>query len=88
MGRTLGELAETMSSAEFSTWLELYRREPWDDSRMDLGFGIVASTIANFAGRMRSETAPPARPGDFMPFVERSEEREPEIDPVAYFRAL
>lgn len=88
LGRTLGELCETMSSEEFSLWLLMYQEEPWDDSRADLNTGIIASTIANYAGKMRKENAEPARPIDFMPFVkfevvEDVVEEEP--DPLKHF---
>lgn len=82
----MGELGATMSSAEFSLWLAIYNKEPWDDARMDVGFAVVASTVANYAGKVRTEGHPPAALADFMPFLERPPEPEP--DPMAFFGNL
>lgn len=89
LGRTLGELGETMSSEEFSLWLALYKRAPWDETRGDINAGIIAATIANYSGKMRSESAPPAQASDFMLFIEKPvAEPEPELDPMEFFGKL
>jgi len=92
LGRTLEELGRTMSAAEFALWLELYREEPWDDSRDDLRAGIIAATVANYAGKVRKEGVQPATPLDFMPFVADAGDAEPdeietdeEPDPLQHF---
>lgn len=72
-----------MSSAEFSLWLAIYNKDPWDDARADIGFAVVASTIANYAGKERKEGTPAASLADFMPFLERPPEPEP--DPMKFF---
>lgn len=80
------ELCETMTSTEFSLWLRFHEESPIDDSRGDLQAAIIASQIANYAGKMRREDAPPARPVDYMPFVEQPEPDED--DPLDFFRNL
>ena len=77
MGRTLQELRAVLSYAEFQEWCLYYQVEPWGEDRSDLRAGIVASTIANYAGRQRADDAEPARPVDYMPYLER-----PPADPV------
>lgn len=72
MGRTLQELRAALSYAEFQEWCLYYQIEPWGDERADLRAGIVASTVANYAGRQRADGADPARPVDYMPYVDRS----------------
>jgi hypothetical protein len=89
LGRTLGELGQSMSSAEFALWIELHRREPIDESREDLRTGIIASAIANWAGKMLKEGAKALSPLDFMPFLDRGEEEVVvEPDPVGYFKGM
>ena len=73
MGRTLSELRATLSYAEFQEWCGYYKIEPWGEDRADLRAGIIASTIANYAGKLRAEGADPALPADFMPYLERPE---------------
>ena len=71
MGRTIQELRAVLSHAEFQEWCLYYQIEPWGEDRADLRAGIVASTIANYAGKCRAEGAEPALPADFMPYLER-----------------
>jgi hypothetical protein len=87
LGRTLDELRSSMSSQEFSLWTALYRDDQWGEARDDMRAGVVASTIANYAGKMRSEHAEPAQPSDFMPSLAKPEEAV-EPDPVAFFTAV
>lgn len=75
-----------MSSAEFSLWIALYRRAPWDDTRADINSAIIAANIANYAGKMRADDAPPATILDYMPFADKPVEPEP--DPIEFFRKL
>jgi hypothetical protein len=87
LGRTLDELSSSMSSQEFSLWTALYREDQWGEARDDMRAGTIASTIANYAGKMRLQHAEPAQPSDFMPsLVKEVEEQEP--DPVAFFSAV
>lgn len=71
MGRTVAELGAVLSYREFQEWCLFFQIEPWGEQRADLRAGIVASTIANYAGRVRSEDAGAAAPQEFMPYVER-----------------
>lgn len=73
MGRTIQELRAVLSYAEFQEWCWYYQIEPWGEDRADLRAGIVASTIANYAGKLRAEGADPAIPADFMPYLDRPE---------------
>lgn len=73
-----------MSSAEFSVWLKIYETEPWDDMRADVGFAVVAATIANYAGKIR-KTGKEAKLADFMPFA-KSNDVILEPDPAEFFR--
>lgn len=90
LGRTLGELG-SITSYEFSLWLELYRDTQWGDLRDDERAGVIASVIANYAGMTRAAGAAPAAPADFMlhlPNKRPEEEIEVEPDPVAFFQAV
>lgn len=89
LGRTLGELGETMTSSEFALWQAEYVRRPWGDDPADLRAGIIASTVANYAGKQRADNAKPATPADFMPYREKQpEEHVQDDDPTAHFRSL
>lgn len=82
LGRTLEELGDTMTAAEFSLWLEFYREHPWDGEWLQTG--IICATIANYAGKTRAENVPPSTPKDYMPPWGDQEVVE-EPDPVEYF---
>jgi hypothetical protein len=86
LGRTLEELTNSMSSAEFNLWLELYQENDWGEKRAYERAGIIAATIGNYAGMMRDKNARPLKPADFMPYAQPEPESEP--DPIAYFKAV
>lgn len=88
MGRTIGELMETMSSQEFSIWIELFEEDQWGEAREDFRFGMVAATIANYAGKVRSDKAPQACAADFMPTLRTVPVEPVEPDPVMFFKAV
>jgi hypothetical protein len=92
LGRTLEELGRSMSSYEFSLWCALYDIDQWGELRADERAGIISSTIANWAGMMRSKESEPLVPRDFMPHLPRSPEAEAEAeaepDPVEFFSAV
>jgi hypothetical protein len=91
MGRTLEELGSTMSSQEFSLWIAMYEFDQFGELRADERAGIIASTVANYAGMTRAQGSAPASPADFMlhlPLKKREAEPETEPDPVAYFTAV
>jgi hypothetical protein len=66
LGRSLRELLATVSSEELTLWKAFDTREPIGDTRMDFGFGVVASTVANVNRKPHSETF---KPSDFMPLL-------------------
>lgn len=78
---TLAELGERMSAQEFSLWMHYHARCPIGVIRDDLHAGIVASTVANFAGKVMKEGRS-VTPADFMP---RRPDDEP--DPAEHFGA-
>lgn len=65
LGRTLQELAESITAEEYGLWLAEYRRSPWGDLRDDVRFGIVAATVANV---QRGPKTKPYKATDFMPW--------------------
>lgn len=70
MHQLLGEL----SSAELTEWMAYEQLEPFGETRADLRAGIVASTVANHG---MAELKRPARPSDYMPFMEKAEPAGP-----------
>lgn len=46
--------------------------------------GVVASTVANYAGKARADEAEPAQPRDFLQFTSGAGDRDP--DPVEHFK--
>lgn len=90
LGRTLGELCDSMSSYEFSLWLAYYKEAPWDEFRADYRAGVIAAAIANYAGMRRRDGSSPVRPIEFMPWfkMEHDEAEEAEVSPIAHFSKL
>lgn len=90
MGRTLAELGATMSAQEFALWQALYLENHWGELYADQRAGIIASTIANYAGMQRAKGAAPARPSDFMPYKPKGydDDVEVEADPLEYFTSV
>lgn len=84
LGKTLQELSQSMTSAEFSLWLECYPDDLWGEMRDYERAGVIAATVANYAGMVRAKHAEPAKPSDFMPNF-GAEEETVEPDPAAYF---
>lgn len=82
LGRTLDELGQTMSAAEFADHWSDYRRSPWGDRRADIHAAQISQTIVNWAGKVSKETA---QLSDCLLDFEREEEPEVEIDPAAFF---
>lgn len=68
-----------MSAAEFGLWLQAYQDEPWGDARADLRAGIVASSVANMAGKMLRK-GKTLLPKDFMPRFHEPPEHEASPD--------
>lgn len=82
LGRTLDELGQTMSAAEFADHWDDYTYRPWGDRRADIRTALLAQQIANYAGKMRKD---PAKLTDFLLDFERQPEPESEPDPAAFF---
>lgn len=59
-----------MDSEDFLLLWAEYQREPWGEWRTDFAFGVLNSTIANYAGKIRESKKPPAKPIEFMPFYQ------------------
>lgn len=87
LGRTLEELATSMSAQEYGLWWTQYGMEPWGEDRMDEGFGVVASTLANVN---RKAGSPPFEVSDFTPYLNRAEKAapEPEASPLQFIQRL
>ena len=73
--RSLADLLENMDSEEVCLWVAEYLRNPWDEQRADLRAGIVASAIANYAGKSRKDGAAPISPVDYMPYSQSEPEQ-------------
>ena len=73
LGRTVAELLQTISSEELTEWIAYHGISPIDDARGDLQAGIVASIVANVN---RSSKTPAFKPSDFMPYIDRTEEKQ------------
>ena len=65
-----------MSSREFFEWQVFDSLSPIGDERGDLGSGIIASTVVNWAGKQMKQGAKHAIPSDFMPYVTKQESDE------------
>ena len=70
LGRSLQELLATVSSEELTLWRAYDTLQPIGDWRHDLGYGVIASTIANVN---RGKNAEAFKPADFMPLQEKPE---------------
>lgn len=80
-----------MTADEFALWRAEYAREPWGDVRSDLRAGIVASTVANFAGRTLDKNARRPTAADYMPRFDGREAEQQEVQemsPEAWVRGL
>lgn len=76
------ELGRTMSAEEFGLWCAFHALEPWGEARADLRAGIIAATVANYAGKSRRANAPAAKPADFLPPAnghDETAEQEPDV---------
>lgn len=89
LGRTLEELCASMSSAEFSLWASAYKDDQWGEMWEDWRMGVVASTIANFAGKTLPKGAQGTTAKDFMPkFGNQEEETVSSPDPFTFFSQM
>lgn len=89
------QLLAEIDSEELTEWIAFERIEPFGSPMEDFRAGQVCSTVANYAGKVRSDEAPPAQPGDFMPALRPPSERKPDsqgpvllADPAAQSQLL
>lgn len=73
---TVAELSRTMTAAEETHWIALYKQEPFGYDRTDLGFAQVCSIIWN--SKVKREDARPLT--DFLPFYRKRVKKDPDID--------
>ena len=59
-----------LSSPEVTELFAFHAMEPFGEERADLRAGIVASTVANFAGKQLADGVQ-RKPADYMPYVEQ-----------------
>lgn len=76
LGRTVPELLDACTSEELTEWMAFDRLEPLGDARMDLGFGIVAAAVANWAGKTLPSGTDPLKPSAFMPLARIPERKQ------------
>lgn len=80
-----------MTSAEFSLWIEEYRRSPWGEERDGLHAAIVAKTVADYAGKVRNGST--ATLSEFLldfdtPDPGQAVNVETEPDPIKHFQRI
>ena len=64
---TVAQLLGSMTSGEFAEWMAFDALDPFGEPREDLRSGLLAATVANHS---MSPPRTPARPVDFMPFLQ------------------
>jgi hypothetical protein len=60
LGRTVGELLDSIDAAELQEWFAYYELDPWCTDRQDANAAMICSTIA----RVHGADLPPSA---FMP---------------------
>ena len=56
-------MLDRLPSSKFYEWMAYYNLEPWGTEREDWRSAMLATTIANYSGRIKQ----PKRISDFMP---------------------
>lgn len=83
LGRTLDELAESMSLSEFLDHWQDFNQDPWGDKRADARTALLCQTVVKWAGKTLKEGVDiPLK--HFLLTFEPVEAEEP--DPIAYFK--
>lgn len=77
MGRTVGELLDSISYPELLEWGEFYGVEPFGEWRADVRTAQIAQTIAN-VNRDPKSRPEPYQIADFLLFERKPEPVEPE----------
>lgn len=54
LGRTVNELEQTLGSGELSEWKAYYSIEPFGQERDNWNAAIVAATVANYSGKLKT----------------------------------
>ena len=78
-----------MSAEEYGLWMAQFAAEPWGEDRMDVGMGIIASTMANIN---RRQGAQPYTVSDFAPYLRSQDEAnnpaKEEDTPMQFIKGL
>jgi hypothetical protein len=74
MGRTVGELLDSLDAAELVQWFAYYDIDPWTENRDDWRMGMMASVFANVM------TGSKHMPQDFTPVFKAAETVTEEVD--------
>lgn len=69
-------LLNSLTSRQLAEWMAYYAVDPFGDQRGDLQAGIIAATVSN---RWRGKNEAPAKPVDFMPYIEKPQQSAEEI---------
>jgi len=54
LGRTVNELEQTLGSGELTEWKAYYSIEPFGQERDNWNTAMVAATVANYSGKLRT----------------------------------
>jgi len=76
---TVRELLARIDSKELSEWMGYFELNPFGSVRDDLQAGIIASTIANVH---RGKNDKSFTPSDFMPYMEKPQQSEDDMQAV------
>ena len=76
LGKTRGELLESVSSRELSEWMAYYSLEPWGEAQSEYRAALVTSMIANTA-RDEKKHPQPFKADEFMRESYLMKENEP-----------
>lgn len=61
---SVAQAQQQISAREFAEWMAFNRIEPFGAERMDIGFAIVASTVAN---SLKGKKGSPFKLTEFLP---------------------
>jgi len=79
-----------MSAEEYGLWMAAYAAEPWGEDRMEIGFGVVASTNVNLHLKQGAKAYTAL---DFAPFLRARQEAAQEdsaddVSPAEFIKRL
>jgi hypothetical protein len=84
LGRTVAELGQTMSAAEFMDHFDDWARGEWGERRADARAASICQTVASFAGKsLKNNTH--VKLSDFLLKFETEEDEQLE-DSASFFR--